>query len=115
MRWKLLIRGENSSGRLVLLRTAPFFNVGLRDTQTRTSLTKRKFKAFVDVDRVGQASRNLMLHRALTRQNVGAILAQEADSLSMKGMIGGYLVHNMKRKKEVTGASEVRGGLSDTS
>lgn len=46
---------------------------------------------------------------------MGAILAQEADRLSMNKMVGGYVVDNMKWKKEVTGASKVPGGLSNAS
>ena len=44
-----------------------------------------------------------------------AVLVQEADSLSMKEMVGGCIAHNMKWKKEVIGASKVNGGLSNIS
>lgn len=56
-----------------------------------------------------------MSHCALQTQNTHAVLVQEADSLSMKEMKGGYIAHNMKWKKEVIAAGKVNGGLSNTS
>lgn len=88
MRWKLLTRGENSSRRLVLLRTAAFYSLGLCDTQTRINLTKGKFKTFVDFDQCwSDILLFAMYYCALQTQNMHAVLVQEADSLSMKEML----------------------------
>lgn len=84
MRWKLLTRRENSSRRLILLRTATFCSLELCNTQTRINLAKRKFKTFVDFDHAGQLPCNLLFYCVLQ------IWDQEVDSLSMKGMAGGY-------------------------
>lgn len=85
MRWKLLTRGENSSRRLILLRTATFYSLGLYNTQTRVNLAKWKFKTFVGFVRAGQVACYLLFHCALQIQS------QKVDSLSMKGMAGGYI------------------------
>lgn len=84
MRWKLLTRGENSSRRLILLRTAAFYSLGLCNTQTRISLAKWKFKTFADFDHAGQLPCYLLVYCALQIQD------QEVDSLSVKGMAGGF-------------------------
>lgn len=113
MRWKLLTRGENSSRRLVLLRTAAFYSLGLCDTQTRINLTKGKFKTFVDFEHVHQISCYLLCIIVLYKHRT--CMQSLSRKLTVKVWKKCYIAHNMKWKKELIGASKVNGGLSNIS